>query len=192
MRQARLAVFVGGRSSRMGQPKGLLRVPGGGATIVEHVVECGRRAGLDPFLVGDAEPYADLETDVARIADDPKVAGPLGGLLAALRLADRTSVDFVVTAACDMPYIDVGVLETLRDHPSPATVLAARRTPEAPWEPMLTRYRTELALPALVAASGSTRSFQQFFASVEVEPLLLNEALVGALRDWDSPDDVVL
>ncbi|MEM7437490.1 MAG: NTP transferase domain-containing protein [Myxococcota bacterium] len=191
MHQARLAVFVGGQSSRMGRPKGLLPVPGGGTTILEHIVKCGRRAGLDPFLVGDAAPYVDLEPEVARVADDPKVPGPLGGLVAALRLADQTLVDFVITVACDMPYIDVGVLETLRDHPSSAAVVAARRAPGAPWEPMLARHRTELSLPALVGVSGATRSFQQFFASVEVEPLQLNEALLQALRDWDVPDDVV-
>ena len=41
-----LAIFVGGKSRRMGEPKGLLPVPGGVEPIVEALVRRAREAGL--------------------------------------------------------------------------------------------------------------------------------------------------
>ena len=82
-----LAIFVGGKSRRMGQHKGLLPIPEGSGPIVESLVDCAREAGFEPVLVGEATPYAHLAVGVTRIGDEPGNAGPLGGLRAALRHA---------------------------------------------------------------------------------------------------------
>ena len=78
-----LGLFVGGRSSRMGRPKGRLRFRG--RTLLEHAAQRAHEVGLQPVLVGDASPYADLLAGVPRLADDPSGVGPLGGLRALLR-----------------------------------------------------------------------------------------------------------
>ena len=90
------AIFVGGKSRRMGRHKGLLPIPGGSEPILEALVDCVRAAGLEAVLVGDASPYADLARGVPRIDDDPRDAGPLGGLRAALRHAARSGRAHVV------------------------------------------------------------------------------------------------
>ena len=186
-----LAIFVGGKSRRMGEHKGLLPIPGGAEPIVEALVRRAREAGFDPLLVGDATPYAHLAADVRRIADDPAGAGPLAGLQAALRHALSTGRSRVVTVACDMPYVTPEALQQVRDHRSEATVVAPRGGPGAPWEPMLARYDAARLTDALAAAiSQGQRSFQKLFASIEVEALPLTPAVERALRDWDTPDDV--
>lgn len=186
-----LAIFVGGKSRRMGEHKGLLPVPGGAEPIVEALVRRAREAGFDPLLVGDATPYAHLAEGVIRVEDDPPGAGPLAGLQAALRHALNTGRSRFVTVACDMPYVTPEALQQVRDHQSEAPVVAPRRGPDAPWEPMLARYdATRLADALAEAISQGQRSFQKLFASIEVEAPPLTPAIDCALRDWDTPEDV--
>ena len=186
-----LAIFVGGKSKRMGAPKGLLQAPGENASIVETLAERGRDAGLVPVLVGESAPYAAVARDLPRIDDEPRGAGPLGGLNAAVRHALAHGHPSVVALACDMPHVEVAVLERLASHPGHAAVVAPRRAEAAPWEPMLARYRPgplRSVLDAEIAAG--TRSFQRLFATVEVDLLPLTADVERALEDWDTPDDV--
>ncbi len=171
----------------MGTPKGRLRVPGGDVTIIEALVRRAREAGLRPVLVGEAAEYSDLVPDVPRVADDPAGAGPLGGLCAALQFASPRPV---IAVACDMPFVTVEALTFLHDHPA-SPVVAARRSEGAPWEPMLARYEPEAVLPTLQAALGrGVRSFQQLFKELSVERLPSEPALLKALEDWDTPEDL--
>jgi molybdopterin-guanine dinucleotide biosynthesis protein A len=56
---------------------------------------------------------------------------------------------------------------------------------------MLARYDAPALLGAVRAAlERGERSFQQFFASLEVETLRLSPAVKRALRDWDTPEDI--
>lgn len=188
---AMLAIFVGGKSKRMGAPKGLLSVPGGSESILAALVRVGRDAGLAPVLVGDATPYAEVAPEVPRVEDEPFGAGPLAGLNASLLYAVRHGHSKVVAVACDMPRVSGAVLGRLAQHPSTAVVLAARRGHDAPWEPMLARYEAGPLVPVLDAAieSGS-RSFQELFATLEVEALPLTPDVEQALEDWDTPEDI--
>lgn len=175
----------------MGEPKGLLRLPGTEEPILEALVRRGRDAGFDPVLVGEARPYAELAAGVLRLDDEPQGAGPLAGLHAALRHTLRTGRARLVAIACDMPYVTPEALEQARDHWSRATVVAPKRAPGAPWEPMLARYDAVQLVETLAAAiSRGERSFQKLFASIEVEALPLSEAIERALQDWDSPADI--
>ena len=192
MTVTRLAIFVGGKSTRMGTPKGLLRLPGGGPPIVQHLVDLGAEAGLDPFLVGDAADYAVIAPDVPRVADDPPGIGPLGGLRASLAFAGEAGASRVVSVACDMPYLDARTVHALVDWVGDAPVLAARRPDGAPWEPMLARYEVARVVPVLDQALASgERSFQRLFAWLDVAALPTDASVLRALRDWDTPDDVV-
>ena len=162
----------------MGEPKGLLMVPDGSQTILERLVERGRQADLLPFLVGDAHPYSGLHEELARVDDDPPGSGPLGGLRAALAYAHAAGRRHVIAVACDMPHVATEALLLLRDHPSEAPILSPRRSPDAPWEPMLARYDVERLIPVLDGAMAQgRRSFQQLFSEVEVWPLELTQAV---------------
>ncbi len=186
-----LAIFVGGKSRRMGEHKGLLPVPGGSEPIVEALVRRARETGFDPLLVGDATPYAHLAKGVIRVEDDPPGAGPLAGLQAALRHALSAGHSRIVVIACDMPYVTSEALNQVWDYGGEAIVVAPRRSADAPWEPMLARYdaaRLEDALSEVIAQGQ--RSFQKLFASIEVEALPLTPAVERALEDWDTPDDI--
>ena len=186
-----LAVFVGGKSRRMGTHKGLLEDPRSGLPILEHLVSLARDAALPVVLVGDAAPYDALAEGVPRIPDEPRGAGPLAGLHAALRYARRARRTHVIAVACDMPFVSEEALNEIVSHRSEAAVLAPRRGDDGPWEPMLARYHAAALVDVLGAAlAEGQRSFQQFFSSLEVEALPLSSAIDHALRDWDTPDDI--
>lgn len=193
-RHARLAIFVGGGSTRMGRPKGLLSTPGGGPPIVARLIDIGGKADLHPFFVGDSRAYQALPSaaETPRVDDDPADAGPLGGLRAALRFAQAHGGTHVVSVACDMPFVTVEVLRALRDEESLAPVVAPRRHADAPWEPMLARYQAASVLPVLERSLlAGDRSFQRLFARLEVDPLEATASVLRALDDWDTPHDVV-
>lgn len=186
-----LAIFVGGKSRRMGEPKGLLSIPGSAEPILEALVRRGRDTGFEPVLVGEATPYAQLAKGVLRLDDDPLGAGPLAGLHAVLRHGLKTHRPQLVAIACDMPFVSPEALAEARDHRSTAVVVAPKRAPDAPWEPMLARYdAVRLADPLAEAISRGERSFQKLFASIEVEALPLSDAVARALEDWDHPQDL--
>jgi molybdopterin-guanine dinucleotide biosynthesis protein A len=187
-----LAIFVGGKSRRMGKHKGLLSIPGSSEPIVEALVRRGREAGFEPVLVGEATPYARLAEGVLRLDDDPPGAGPLAGLHAALRHALKTHRSQLVAIGCDMPFVSAEALAEVREHRRSAIVVAPKRAADAPWEPLLARYdAVRLADPLAEAISRGETSFQKLFASIEVEALPLSEAVERALEDWDRPEDVV-
>ena len=186
-----LAIFVGGRSSRMGTDKGLLRAPGGKGTLLESLVDVGREAQLETALIGQAAPYAGLVPELRRVDDRPPGTGPLGGLCAALSHAESRGLAHVVAVACDMPYVSAGVLRMLAEHPSRAAVVAPKRGDEAPWEPMLARYDAVQVAPVLDdVLRMEKRSFQALFEIVAVERLTLTDEVSRALSDWDKPGDV--
>lgn len=186
-----LAIFVGGKSRRMGAPKGLLPRADGSEPILEALVRLGREVGLHVALVGDARPYASLAPGVPRIDDDPPGEGPLAGLRAAARHALRTGHSHLVAVACDMPYLTAGALEQLCRHASDAAVLAPRRGPDGPWEPMLARYDVAVLADFLDEETvRKTRSFQKLFTMVETAPLPLDPLVERALQDWDTPGDI--
>lgn len=97
------AILAGGRSSRMGRDKALLRF--GNATLVEHLVRIATsvfaetlvivndRSKLEGLALHGAQAYGDLEKD----------RGPMGGVCTALAYA-RFETCCVLT--CDMPYVD--------------------------------------------------------------------------------------
>ncbi len=173
-----LAILVGGRSSRMGQPKG--RILYEGQTLLERAVSLGAALALPTVLVGEAGDYDDLVPAVPRLVDDPVDVGPLGGLRAALLRADT------LLLACDMPHVRPSDLEVLVNAPEGWVALSRR----ARFEPFAARYRQAL-LPALEAyLRDGKRSFQGLIRGLPDAQLVEVALDPAVLVDWDTPDDV--
>jgi molybdopterin-guanine dinucleotide biosynthesis protein A len=168
-----------------GSPKGLLAAPDTGEPLVARALRLGRTLALEVVLVGDATPYRGLVGAVPELADEHPGNGPLGGLCALLAWAAERPV---IALACDLPYVTADDLRALRDDPSDAAVVAARRSPEAPWEPLLARYDAARVLPvARARLTRGERSLQGLLGAVGVVDAALRAA---ACDDWDTPEDV--
>jgi molybdopterin-guanine dinucleotide biosynthesis protein A len=93
-------VLIGGKSSRMGQPKHLLKGQSG-LTWLERTVHLLRPFVADLVLSGEGDVPGSVQ-GLIRLPDIIGVAGPLSGILAAMRLNPTVSWLLV---ACDMPDI---------------------------------------------------------------------------------------
>jgi len=172
-----LGIFVGGGSTRMGRPKGLLPAPGGEESLLERLVRLAGESGLAPVLVGRAEPYAAIAGGVPRLGDDPEGVGPLGGLRALLR-----EFPVALAVACDMPAVDCALLTRLRNARG---VVAPRRER---WEPLCARYEAARVSDSIegMLAEGE-HSLQRLLDRVGARAIAVAPA---RLVDWDTPADI--
>lgn len=110
----RACLLIGGQSSRMGHPKHLIKGTTG-QTWVEHTVELLTPLVSEVVLSGKGDVPVSL-SHLTRIADLPEVAGPLTGILAAMRWQSDCCWLLI---ACDMPNITKEAVEWLLDSRSP-------------------------------------------------------------------------
>jgi molybdopterin-guanine dinucleotide biosynthesis protein MobB len=132
-------LLVGGRSSRMGHPKHLI-IGENGQTWIDNTVEL-----LGPFaeqvvLSGPGE-VPDHLNPLVRLPDLSDVAGPLTGILAAMRWQPAVSWLLV---ACDMPNISSQALEWLLGQRRPGSWGTVPRLREDGFvEPLLAVYEPQ-------------------------------------------------
>lgn len=174
-----LGIFVGGASSRMGQPKGLLRYEG--RTLLDRALSLAGALSLQPVLVGDASPYEGHAPGVLRCPDEVRGVGALGGLLPLLRRGPA------LVMACDMPLLTPSHLQTLID--APAALIALSRA-DAFYDPFPARCAPELCAPIEAQLAQGKTSFQSLLRALNPHQRVLVELPREATLDWDHPDDV--
>jgi len=153
LRDAQPAVFgvvlVGGKSVRMGRDKRTLGL--GGSTFAEQAVAAMKRRLECVVLAGSGsipKPLAELQ----QLADAAGVAGPLAGVLAAMRWA--SAVAWVV-AACDMPEISSDSIDWLLGQRRQGVWAVLPTSSEGQVEPLLSIYEPQaLSLLEEQAAAG--------------------------------------
>jgi molybdenum cofactor guanylyltransferase len=102
------AILAGGRARRFnGRDKSRLLVEG--RPIINRQLEILQQLTSEIFVVsGDALRFADL--GIPAYQDVIPGAGALGGIYTSLEIA---AADLVVTVACDLPFLDAGLLGRL-------------------------------------------------------------------------------
>lgn len=187
MSQLVVGLFVGGRASRMrGAPKGLLTAPSG-VPIVERSAQLAESLGARVVLVGYHAAYATWCTarSVRTVADAGTDLGPLGGLLALLRMTEGP----VVALACDMPYLTHALLHRLVESP-PAPIVAPRF--DGRWQPFFARYDPAQVEPLARAHAEQNRTaLWQLLDAAGATELALSPDEAAQLRDWDTPEEMV-
>lgn len=178
-----LGIFVGGASSRMGQPKGLLRFAG--TTLLERSLSLAAELGLEPVLVGDASPYIGHARGVRRCPDEVPGVGALGGLLALLRHGPA------LVMACDMPLLQSAHLQVLLDtrEASSGTLLVLSRSDEF-YEPFPACCEVELCGLIESQLARKKTSFQSLVRALTPDQRGLVDLPQEATLDWDQPSDV--
>ncbi len=110
-------VLAGGRGRRLGGAKATARLHG--QPLASYPVAAMRAAGLEPLLVAKADSeLPDLGCPVLREPDEPH--HPLCGILAALRGCVGRPL---VVCACDMPFVEPGLLAWLARLDAPLAVV---------------------------------------------------------------------
>ncbi len=99
-------ILAGGKSSRMGEDKGLILF--NGKPMIAHVIEQLKPAVKKIIIVSNNKAYEQFGFDV--INDLVTDIGPAGGILTALSQTD-TNYNFI--CSCDMPFIKTDAINFL-------------------------------------------------------------------------------
>jgi molybdopterin-guanine dinucleotide biosynthesis protein A len=192
-----VGIFVGGASSRMGSPKGLLEVDG--EPLAARLARLAR--ALEPaevVLVGERDVYARLGLPMLRDGGSRGPiggAGPLGGLVS---LLEHAGPRWALALSCDLPFVSVELLRGLADAPDAAVVAPVRQgrgsntdtsSRDGHFEPLVARYCPARTLaPAWSRLERGERSLQGLLAEVSALPFPWPRP--EELDDWDTPEDV--
>lgn len=160
-------VLAGGQGSRIGGCKPLRKL--GGATLLDRAwVQARRWADVAAVAVRDKGQIEGIA--LPAILDDPAIAGPLGGLAAALRFAIERGCQAVLTLPADMPFLPDDLRGRLEQ--ALGSRLAALARSGGRLHPVCGLWRSEALerLPAY-AASGkrSLKGFGEVIGQVAVD-----------------------
>jgi molybdenum cofactor guanylyltransferase len=164
-------VLAGGKSSRMGKDKCLLRV--GGRTLLESALEKVRAVAERVCIVGSRP---DLAHYAAILPDIYADCGPLGGIHAALFGAPG---NLNVMLAVDMPLVPAAFLKKmLAAAASSKAVVTYPRTSDG-YQPLCAVYRREFFRIAEEALKAGRYKIDPLFSRVTSQAILEDE-----LKDW--------
>lgn len=132
------AVLSGGKSLRFGSDKALAEV--GGITLLDRAISTLREV-CDDVVVVSSNPEHDGWGRV-RIPDLREGEGPLAGVEAALRHAERTGAARVMVLACDLPEVEVRSVRLLVEASDDVPAVALERAGPPGFEPLCAVYWT--------------------------------------------------
>jgi molybdopterin-guanine dinucleotide biosynthesis protein A len=130
-------VLIGGASTRMGQSKSLLRWEG--ESFLERVLTAVRDRVERVVLLGDG-PLPTAMNNYRRLPDVPGLAGPLAGMLAAMRWEPAVCWVF---AACDLPRLRSEAIDWLLGERCPDHWVVLPRVDPKRVEPLLAVYEPQ-------------------------------------------------
>ena len=163
---AQIAGFVlsGGESSRMGVDKGLLEIDG--VAVILRTARLVEMVAGPACVVGGVEMYRGL--GLRAIADDWPGAGPLGGIVTALRASEA---EWNLIVACDLPYLTRLWLEFLVERARASAADAVVPINVRGAEPLCAMYRTRCEAALRATLDEGTRKVTDGLTRVRVEYL---------------------
>ncbi|HKW17539.1 MAG TPA: molybdenum cofactor guanylyltransferase [Terriglobales bacterium] len=186
MQAVSVFVLAGGRSSRMGSDKALLKL--GGKPLITRAVDLAKSITSDIKIVGDPAKY-DLYGPV--VDDIFHGRGPLAGIHAALT---TSTSDFNLMLAVDLPFLNASFLEYLLKQAS-----ASRATVTVPitgsyYHPLCAVYRklfVDLAKGALLKKQNKIDALfcQVNLRSLSEEELAANGFGPSIFRNLNTEED---
>ena len=146
-------ILIGGKSSRMGEPKHL--IDENGITWLQKIYTLLEQVTEQIVIVGEGAIPQELD-ECVRLSDVPDTAGPMAGILAAMRWAPHSS--WLVTA-CDLPQLSIEALQWLLASRAPGVwATIPKLSGSDKFEPLLAHYDYRACtLLEDIVAKGSAR-----------------------------------
>ncbi|MCO5222355.1 MAG: molybdenum cofactor guanylyltransferase [Thermomicrobiales bacterium] len=186
-----IAVLAGGRSSRFGSDKAMLRLETGGPPLIQIVVDTVRLLSRDVFIVGHSR-YARLVPDVPVVPDETPDSGPLAAIGSALRASAHPRT---LVVACDMPCLSIPLLRRMTAIQTDADVIVPQTT-DGRFHPLHAIYRTSALAQVDAALSQGQRAVTAMLRHVHLEivsetDLRAVDPNLDSLFSINRPDDVM-
>ncbi len=182
-------VLAGGSSERMGRDKATVApIEAGFPTLLDRQLDLLRRVGVDPLLLSVGS-GATGDSSVRVVRDASNQEGPLGGIVAAQRIAPR---QHLLVLAVDMGAVELGFLRRLIASTSSKAGAVPRVSGR--WEPLCAVYPPDSLSKAEAMLNGPTRSPSQLVEELYAEGLI-HEYEVTAdecaqMKSWNTPKDL--
>jgi molybdopterin-guanine dinucleotide biosynthesis protein A len=180
-------ILAGGRSSRMGTDKSLLRF--GDSTLIESALSRMQSVTSQVAIVSSRDDLAKYAPVIHDIYPD---CGPLGGIHAALASSTH---ELNLMLAVDMPLVPAELLKRLLEEASKSQAVVTVPQAGDGLQPLCAVYRKEFAGPAERALKGDDYKIDRLFAQTETR--IVDEA---ELERWgynsqifmnlNTPDDL--
>ena len=177
-------VLVGGKSRRMSMPKQLLSH--GGVPLAVRAVEA-MRPHVEQVVLAGSGPVPDKLRDLHRLPDPPGVAGPIAGLLSAMRWAPESAW---VVAACDMPRISGEAVRWLLEQRRPGTWAVLPRSGEDQIEALLAVYEPQSRLLLEVQTAAGRWGPRHLAENERVVCPTPPAELIGAWTNVNTPEEM--
>ncbi|HUR28293.1 MAG TPA: molybdenum cofactor guanylyltransferase [Planctomycetota bacterium] len=152
-------VFCGGKSSRMGEDKALLRGEDGRSMLERACATLRPLVGEVWLACGPRARYGEL--GLTLVLDRREDGGPLAGLEAVL---ERATTRWVAVLACDMPRVATAHVQRLLEHAHEADLDACWMETEAGAEPLCAVYSRACLEPVRAALDAGERRMIAFHA----------------------------
>jgi molybdopterin-guanine dinucleotide biosynthesis protein A len=180
-------VLAGGKSSRMGSDKALLRL--GEETLLSRALKVASAVAEEVRIVGDAKKFAGFGQVVEDVYRD---RGPLGGIHAALA---SSTTEWNLMLAVDLPFAGPELLRylILRARESDATVTVPRAGDGL--QPLCAVYRRKFAEVAEQSLREGKNKIDLLFAKVDTRVLEEDELVragfsVEMFRNVNTPEEL--
>lgn len=105
-RHIRIIILAGGKSSRMGQDKGLMLL--NGKSMIEYVIDVAKQISPQISIVANNESYSKFGLPVYK--DEFEEKGPLAGIYTGLK---NSTTEHNLILSCDIPFVQKDLLEFL-------------------------------------------------------------------------------
>lgn len=179
-------ILAGGKSSRMGTNKALLKL--GEKTVLENLIELFAPLFSEILvIVHDRTPYTGVDFGPAEVFEDlVKERGPLGGIYTALFYsAYETSCIFT----CDMPFIDEQMIEQLVDFWEEDYDVICCESPDGSLQPFPGIYSRQSRALIGVFLNRREESVRGFLDLALVKPLVLGREQIRVFTNMNSLED---
>jgi molybdopterin-guanine dinucleotide biosynthesis protein A len=178
-------ILSGGKSTRMGQEKGLIKL--NGKPMIQHVID-----HLDPIcdqilISANATMYQDFGYPVFK--DEINEIGPAGGIVSSLK---HSKNEKNIIIACDLPFASTPFIRTLLDMSENYEITLPMSGPH--YQPLCAVYSKEVYAVFMECINKGIYSLQSIVKAFRIQIIRQGDIkgfdLSIELRNINSPDDM--
>jgi|TARA_R110002110_G_scaffold132188_9_gene313578 molybdopterin-guanine dinucleotide biosynthesis protein A len=171
-------ILAGGKSSRMGEDKGFLKL--NGKTFMAYIIAALKPIVCDIIIVSNNSDYDVFK--LKRVADTMEDSGPLAGLYAGL-LHSETEKNIVLS--CDVPLINTSVLKKLIEGFT-SEVEVIQFESQGKKMPLVAMYKRHCMYPILELLQTGERRLQFATDQLKIKTIQLNQASEKTVRNINT------
>ena len=174
-------VLAGGRSSRMGRDKALIKIDG--VPLLKRTCDAARDCTDLIYVVTSwRDRYESIVSGVQWIEE----SSPRSPIIAFSEALEQVSTDWVLLLACDLPRLNGETLKQWTLQLSDTPIMVARGS--AGWEPLCGFYRRDRLSSLQNYLAQGERSFQHWLDSESVQELKIVDRQI--LSNCNTPEDL--